>query len=177
MEKSKWKKKPENWTKHNENLNWKLENRERTADWKLGVWGSKALWREIPRHVHWFCCSFYTQFLQDGVLNRCFDTGWQRPIGCLKLQVVFDKKATNYGAFCGKMTYEDEASYDSTPPCNRSQDWQFNHKRVVDTRTCSCILNRVYAITHTLSLTDTLSPLHTLAGNSPRHWHENIYIQ
>jgi len=44
-------------------------------------------------------------------------TGWRRPTGCLKLQGIFRKRATNYRALLRKMTYEDKASYDSTPPC------------------------------------------------------------
>jgi len=43
-------------------------------------------------------------------------TGWRRLRGCLKLQVIFRKRATNYRALLRKMTYEDKASYDSTPP-------------------------------------------------------------
>ena len=45
------------------------------------------------------------------------NTGWRRLIGCLKLQVIFRKRATNYRALLRQMTYEDKASYDSTPPC------------------------------------------------------------
>ena len=44
-------------------------------------------------------------------------TGWRRLIGCLKLQVNFRKRATNYRALLQKMTHEDKASYDSTSPC------------------------------------------------------------
>jgi len=44
------------------------------------------------------------------------DTGWRRLIGCLKLQVIFRKRATNYRALLRKLTYGDKASYDSTPP-------------------------------------------------------------
>ena len=44
-------------------------------------------------------------------------TGWRRLIGCLKLQVIFRKRATNCRALLRKMTYKDKASYDSTPPC------------------------------------------------------------
>jgi len=47
------------------------------------------------------------------------DTGWRRLIGCLKLQVIFRKRTTNYMALLQKMTHEDKASYDSTPPCTR----------------------------------------------------------
>ena len=44
-------------------------------------------------------------------------TGWRRCIGCLKLQVSFCKRATNFRALLYKMTYKDKASYISTPPC------------------------------------------------------------
>ena len=44
-------------------------------------------------------------------------TGWRRLIGCLKLQVIFRERAINYRALLRKMTNEDKASYDSTPPC------------------------------------------------------------
>ena len=46
-----------------------------------------------------------------------YDTGWRRLIGCLKSQVIFRKRATNYRAPLRKMTYEDKAFYDATPPC------------------------------------------------------------
>jgi len=41
------------------------------------------------------------------------DTGWRRLIGCLKLQVIFRKRATNYWALLRKMTFKDQASYDA----------------------------------------------------------------
>jgi len=44
-------------------------------------------------------------------------TGWRRPIGCPKLQVIFRKRANNYRALLPKMTYKDKASYGSSPPC------------------------------------------------------------
>ena len=44
-------------------------------------------------------------------------TGWRRPKGCLKLQVFFRKRATNYRALLRKMTYKDKASDDFRPPC------------------------------------------------------------
>ena len=34
-----------------------------------------------------------------------------------KLQVIFRKRATNYGALLLKITYKDKASYGSLPPC------------------------------------------------------------
>ena len=44
-------------------------------------------------------------------------TEWRRPIRCLKLRVSFRKSAANNRALLGKMTYEDKASYGSSPPC------------------------------------------------------------
>jgi len=44
-------------------------------------------------------------------------TGWRRPIGCHKLQVIFGKRGTNYGGLLRKMTCKDKASYGSSPPC------------------------------------------------------------
>ena len=44
-------------------------------------------------------------------------TGWRRLIGCLKMQVIFHKRATNHRALLQKMTYKDKGSCDSTPPC------------------------------------------------------------
>ena len=46
-------------------------------------------------------------------------TGWRRPIGCLKLQVNFRRRATNYKALLRKMTSKDKASYASSAPCKR----------------------------------------------------------
>jgi len=43
--------------------------------------------------------------------KRCTYTGWRRPIGCLKLQVIFRKRATTYRALLRGMTSKDKASY------------------------------------------------------------------
>ena len=58
-------------------------------------------------------------------------TGWRRPIGCLKLQVIFRKRASNYRALLRKMTYEDKASYGPSPPCSREQDIHVGWLRLV----------------------------------------------
>jgi len=44
-------------------------------------------------------------------------SGWRRPRGCLKLQDIFRKRATNYRALLRKITHKEKASYDSTPLC------------------------------------------------------------
>ena len=63
-------------------------------------------------------------------------TGWRRCIGCLKLQVIFRKRATNYRALFRKMIYEDKASYDSTPPCMN------------ETKTFTCTDKNMSHVTH-----------------------------
>jgi len=48
-------------------------------------------------------------------------------IECLKLQVIFRKRVTNYRALLRTMTHEDKAPYGSSPPCTknvrRTQIW------------------------------------------------------
>jgi len=44
-------------------------------------------------------------------------TRWPRPIGCLNSQLISRKRATNCRALLRKMTYADNASYGSPPPC------------------------------------------------------------
>ena len=44
----------------------------------------------------------YSEYILLTFLN--VSTGWRRPIGCLKLQVIFRKRATNYRALLREMT-------------------------------------------------------------------------
>ena len=37
--------------------------------------------------------------------NSVYTKGWRRPIGCLKLQLIFRKRATDYRALLRKMTH------------------------------------------------------------------------
>ena len=53
-------------------------------------------------------------------------TGLRSPIGCLKLQVMFRKRATNYRALLWKIIYKDKASHGSTSPCNISCSVNFS---------------------------------------------------
>jgi len=55
-------------------------------------------------------------------------TGWRRPIGCLKLQIIFRKRATKYRALLRKMTYKDKTSDGSSPPCCKQT---FEHRYLV----------------------------------------------
>ena len=65
-------------------------------------------------HLHKWC-----SVVQRNTTNSSLRlTGWRRPIGCLKLQVIFRKRATNHRALFREMTYRDKTSCDSTPPCD-----------------------------------------------------------
>ena len=61
-------------------------------------------------HTIQICICFYN----GSILQS---KGWQRRRGCLKVQVIFRKRATNWRALFRKMTYGDKASYGSSPPC------------------------------------------------------------
>jgi len=56
------------------------------------------------------------------IFKRALHTGWRRLIGCLTLQVIFRKRATNYRALSQKISYKDKASYDPTPPRTFKRD-------------------------------------------------------
>ena len=53
----------------------------------------------------------------DSTVLQQHSTEWRRCIGCLKLQISFRKRATNFRALLRRMTYKDKASYVSTLPC------------------------------------------------------------
>ena len=63
-------------------------------------------------------------------------TGWRRPIGCLKLQIIFCKlqiifckRATKYRALVRKMTCKDKTCCGCLPACNRmSLIWRTNER-------------------------------------------------
>ena len=69
-------------------------------------------WECVDSTCREHCPKFFLHILK----RLC--TGWRRLIGCLKLQVIFHKRATNYTSLVRKVTYEDKACYDSTPPCS-----------------------------------------------------------
>jgi len=67
------------------------------------IWDSNNITRQIP-----------LKMLHPTSVST---TGWRRPLGCLKLQVIFRKRATNYRALWQKTTYKDKVSCGSSPPC------------------------------------------------------------
>jgi len=55
--------------------------------------------------------------MSTGWRTSVMSTGWRRFIGCLKLEVIFCKRATHYRFLLREMTHKDKSSYDSPPPC------------------------------------------------------------
>ena len=60
-----------------------------------------------------------TTLTQVEILKSPLAIVWQGPMRCLKLQASSRKRATNYRALLRKETYEDTASYGSSPPCTQ----------------------------------------------------------
>ena len=82
--------------------------------------------------------------------KTCRDTGWRRLIGSPKLQIIFHKRATKYGALLRKMTYKDKGSYESSPPCMYVHTPKHTHAQ---TRTHTHIRTRAYVLTRTCTCT------------------------
>jgi len=87
-----------------------------------------CIYINMYKHVNMYICKYIYTYICIHIFPRArtyihlyvwirrwlvSDTGWRRLIGCLKLQVIFRKKASNYRSLLRKMTYIDKASYDS----------------------------------------------------------------
>jgi len=64
------------------------------------------------------CSAFMLYICVSIWLHACMqiftrETGWRRPIGGLKFQIVFRQRATNHRALWRKTTFKDKASYGS----------------------------------------------------------------
>ena len=86
-------------------------------------------------HTATHCSTLFTHCRHRMTLD--VSTGWRRLMGCLKLQVLFRKRATNHRALLLKMTYKDKAPDDSTTPCIYTF---IEVQRVVEYRGIQCIL-------------------------------------
>jgi len=87
--------------------------------------------------------------------NDYINTGWWRPIGCLKLQVIFRKRVTNCRALLRKITYEQEAPSVTTPPCMCMCTYKSNVCLYVESRHTSRHITHVSTCTHTHTHTHT----------------------
>jgi len=66
----------------------------------------------------------------------------RRPIGCLKLQVIFHTRTTKCSALFLKMTRKDKASYGSWPPCRYYAIQQCSSIAIL----CNIVTRYVYII-------------------------------
>jgi len=109
--------------------------------------------RDMTRSYVWHDSFMRVTWLVVHMCDITRVTGWWKPIGCLKLQVIFRKRATNYRALLWKMTYEHKASYDSTPPCIfRCTTWPIQMGDQTDLSICViwlvyvCDMAQVYVV-------------------------------
>jgi len=81
------------------------------------------------------------------------DTKWRRCIGCLKLQVSFCKRATNYRALLRKITCKDKASYESSLLCMSHDSYTYVSSACMCTtavcvrvfvRVCVCVCHDMF---------------------------------
>ena len=102
---------------HSEDL-YVITNKTYMITQKMPIWSHITSPFYNKQHVH-----VITREISIWSQRRClYDlkdpyTGWRRPVGCLKMQVIFRKRATNYRSLLREMTYKDESSYGSLPPC------------------------------------------------------------
>jgi len=71
-------------------------------------------------------------------------TGYRRLIGCLKLRVIFRKRATNIRALLRKMTCKDKASYGFPQPCKTLRKVAGSQPMCICMYACVCIYMYVY---------------------------------
>jgi len=88
----------------------------------------ESCWWEVPHlgdenlatatRAHTIQLQHATTMSSSGDIHTATTTGIRRCVGCLKSQVPFHKRATNYRALLRKMTCENKAFYESLPPCS-----------------------------------------------------------
>jgi len=138
-------------------------------------------------HEHHFTCKLcHTLERVISRINEFFSyehrftcTGRQRCIGCLKLQISFRKKATNYRALLQKMTYKDQASCGSLPPCRSCHTYSMKKSR----HTCKWAVSHLHVwnetclviAIHSLILAYSWSALKTYPWHSYRRCIQDIW--
>jgi len=115
------------WTNHKDIWNERESMREIVERWSCWL-ETKVTGRTVADQQFFLSLSFLclSRTWIGFVFNKSLEwwsTGWRGPVGCLKLQVIFCKRATSFRALLRKMTYEDKAPYVSTPPCRLGEDW------------------------------------------------------
>jgi len=96
-------------------------------------------------------------------------TGWRRLIGSPRLQIIFHKRATKYTSLLRKMTYTDNESYESWPPCKMS--CFYHHLEIRDMTYAHVHMNTMSCPYHHMDITYAHGHMNT--KSCPYH-HMNI---
>jgi len=98
----------------------------------------------INVYIHTHSVMHTNFYLYTSYTHINVDTGWRRCVECLKLQVSFRKRATNYRALLRKMTYQDEIS----TPCTHIESHGYILSRIRITHTHKCVYIHVVPWLH-----------------------------
>ena len=120
------------------------------ALWREMTYKDKASYDSTPPCIsrthfgHTFWLSQNISLTRSHILVET-NTGWRRPIGCLKLQIIFRKRATNYRALLRNMSYTDKTSCKSSPPCMQFRNGTTS-LAIYGRRTRHCLILSEFAI-------------------------------
>ena len=97
-------------------------------------------------HIHTYiyariCIYYIYSHIYKHLQPLSYCTGWRRPVGCLQLQVIFRKRATDYRALLRILTCTDKTSYGSSPPCNTRLKSLNSYRPYVSSPLCTLLLN------------------------------------
>ena len=85
----------------------------------LGQYMYKRIYIYILIYINAYICIYFATSTKQK--KRRTTTGWRRLIGSPKLHIIFHKRATKCRSLLRKMTYKDEGSYESSPPCKQQR--------------------------------------------------------
>ena len=73
----------------------------------------------LHKWIYTYISAPHIRQCENVILKSQLAAGRRRPIGFLKLQIIFCKRATNYRVFLRDMTCKDKASHGSSTPCTK----------------------------------------------------------